>query len=238
MTGRAETPARLLMGTEHACGYLPGRQARSAFIDPTISMDPVRYGALLDLGFRRSGRYVYRPMCRGCDACRSVRVPVGRFHPDRSQRRCLAHNDDLRVARAERLLPEHFRLYQSYLRTRHADGGMDPDDADAFQEFFSAGWSQTLFWEARANGRLVAVAVLDRVPGGLSAVYTFYDPDQPHRGLGTWMILREIEVTRASGLRYLYLGYWVAGSAKMDYKSRFQPLEVLGTDGRWALLER
>lgn len=226
-------PTRLLVGSEHTCGYLPNQQARSAFMDPGLPMTPALYGRLLDIGFRRSGGYVYRPLCRDCHACQSVRIPVARFHADRSQRRCLKHNADLEVMSARTLHEEHFALYRRYLRARHPDGSMDPDDAPAFHEFLGAPWMDTLYLEfrTRADAALLAVAVVDCLPHGLSAVYTFFDPALPHRGLGTYAILREIEITRAMGVPYLYLGYWVPDSPKMDYKRRFQPLEVLRATG-------
>lgn len=231
-------PTRLLVGSEHACGYLPQLRARSAFIDPSLPLHAGLYGKLLDLGFRRSGRYVYRPLCRDCHACRPVRVPVARFKPDRSQRRCLHRNAGLTLTPTDALGDEHFALYRAYLRARHPGGGMNPDDAEGFHEFFDTTWAKTLFWEIRdgRRGPLLALAVLDRVPNGLSAVYTFFDPARSTRGLGTYAVLREIEITHAAGRPYLYLGYWVAGSRKMNYKRRFQPLEVLGTHG-WQPLD-
>ncbi|HEU0198253.1 MAG TPA: arginyltransferase [Nevskiaceae bacterium] len=226
-------PTRLLVGSEHPCGYLPELRARSAFIDPALPMNANLYRKLLDLGFRRSGGYVYRPLCRHCDACRPVRVPVARFTPDRTQRRCLHRNRDLTLHPVARLGDEHFALYRRYLRARHPGGGMDPDDATAFHEFFNAAWSQTQFWEFRfgEHGALAGVCVVDLLPGALSAVYTFFDPNQGRRSLGTWAILREIEIAHDIGLPYLYLGYWVEHSHKMNYKRRFQPLEVLAGVG-------
>lgn len=230
-----EQRARLLLGTEHACGYLPERRARSAFIDPGFAMDPQRYGLLLDQGFRRSGGYVYRPMCLLCSACRPARVVVTDFETRRAHRRCLAQNADIQLHIATRLTAEHFALYSRYLRARHPDGGMDAEDAEAFHEFLNCPWGRTEFWELRAGAQLMAVAVVDRVPQGLSAVYTFFEPDCPQRGLGTYAILRQIELARAEGLPYLYLGYWVEGSQTMDYKRRFRPMELLDSRG-WARL--
>lgn len=238
MSNTPGTPTRLLVGSEHACGYLPGLRARSAFIDPRLHMHAALYGRLLEHGFRRSGAYVYRPLCRDCHACQPVRVPVAAFRPDRSQRRCLKHNEDLSLARVNDLGEEHFELYRRYLRARHPGGEMDPDDDKAFHEFFHAQWSQTLFVEMRHRDdqRLFGVIVLDHVPTGLSAVYSFFDPEHPARGLGTHAVLKAIHLTHAAGLSYLYLGYWVAGSQKMDYKCRFRPLELLGADG-WRPLQ-
>lgn len=222
---------RLLVSREHDCGYLDGHTARSAFVDPGVPLNPTRYGQLLQQGFRRSGSYVYRPLCRGCSACRPARIAVAQFRPDRSQRRCLQRNADLTLTAVDRLGDEHYALYRTYLQQRHPDGGMDPDDAGAFHEFLHAPWSQTSFWEFRCSARLLALAVVDQVPGALSAVYTFYDPAEAARGLGSYAILRQIGIATDCDLDYVYLGYWVGGSRKMDYKRRFKPLELLAADG-------
>lgn len=218
---------RLLMGSAHACGYLADRHARSAFVDPAFPLEPRLYGALLDQGFRRSGDYAYRPMCLNCRACQSARIVSREFVPDRAQRRCWKRNADLRRDVRRELTDEHYALYRRYLAARHPSGGMDPEDADAFREFLACEWGATEFWEFRDGERLVAVAVVDRIPQGLSAVYTFFDPDLSERSLGTFAILSQIERARLEGLPHVYLGYWVPGSAKMDYKRRYQPLEVL-----------
>jgi arginyl-tRNA--protein-N-Asp/Glu arginylyltransferase len=222
---------RLLLGSSHACGYLPERNARSAFVDPAFPLSDTLYGALLDQGFRRSGNYAYRPMCLQCRSCRSVRLATEQFAADRSQRRCLRRNADLQLRVVTRLDEEHFALYRRYLTARHAGGGMDPEDGEAFREFLGCAWGHTEFWEYRRASELLCVSVVDRVPNGFSAVYTFYAPEHPARSLGTYAILRQVEQARLQGLPYLYLGYWVPESEKMDYKRRFQPLQVLQHDG-------
>lgn len=222
---------RLLLSQEHECGYLPALSARSAFVDPAFPLSAERYGAFLAQGFRRSGGYVYRPLCRDCDACRPVRIPIKQFQPNRIQRRTLRANAELDLHVARRLDQEHFLLYRRYLESRHPNGGMDPQNANAFYDFLDAHWSKTDFWEFREAGRLLILCVVDHVPDGLSAVYTCFEPDVPRRSLGTFAILRQIEEARAAALDYLYLGYWVAGSRKMDYKRRFQPLEILTASG-------
>jgi arginine-tRNA-protein transferase len=228
---------RLLLGSSHSCGYLPARNARSAFVDPAFPLSDALYGALLDQGFRRSGNYAYRPMCLMCRSCRSVRIVAAAFRPDRSQRRCLRINADLDLRQVQRLGEEHYALYRSYLQARHPGGGMDPEDAEAFREFLGCGWGRTEFWEYRRGEQLLGVSVVDRVPQGYSAVYTFFDPGQPQRSLGTYAILRQVEQARLQDLPYVYLGYWVPDSEKMDYKKRFQPLEVLLPSG-WTAMDR
>jgi arginine-tRNA-protein transferase len=160
-----------------------------------------------------------------------VRIPVADFRPDRSQRRCAARNArvETRIVAALRT-DEHLALYRRYLAARHPQGGMDDHGAVEFDQFLVGSWSHGRFVELREDGRLLAVAVTDLIPGALSAVYTFYDPEWETRSLGTLAILRQLEWARREGFHHLYLGYWIAGHRKMDYKYRFQPLEMF--DGR------
>lgn len=233
---------RIFQTGEHVCGYWHDRPARDLVVEPNDPRLALLYPRALELGFRRSGDLVYRPNCHGCRLCVAVRVPVGYFQPDRAQRRNLKRNADL----VARVLPavrsdEHLALYQRYLRHRHPGGGMDEHGAAQFDQFLSGSWSDTRFLEIRrksATGlsELLAVAVTDRLPDALSAVYTFYDPGQAARGLGVHAILQQIDWARREGRRHLYLGYWIAGHPKMDYKRRFRPLD--GYDGqRWSPLE-
>ncbi len=218
---------------EHACGYWPQRVARDLVIDPRDPRLRQAYPRALEWGFRRSGDIVYRPHCHGCRACVAVRIPVADFVPNRSQRRCLARNADVeaRVLPAERR-EEHFALYRRYLGARHRDGGMDDHGTAEFEQFLIGAWAQGRFLELRLHDtrRLLAVAVTDLVGDALSAVYTFYDPDDAGRGLGTLAVLQQIQWARRESRSHLYLGYWIAGHDKMDYKRRFQPLQ--GFDGR------
>ncbi len=237
--GENNEELRLFQTGEHACGYWPERQARDLVLDPQDERLGALYPMALTWGFRRSGDLVYRPHCEACRACVPVRIPVERFNPDRSQRRCLTHNADLqcRILPAERT-DEQFALYQRYLSHRHAKGGMDEHGPHEFDQFLIGSWSHGRFMEIRApgvagkRGQLLAVAVTDVTDLGLSAVYTFFDPDQEKRSLGTFGILQQIAWAKRNGLPHLYLGYWINGHRKMDYKRRFHPLEYF--DGkRW-----
>jgi arginine-tRNA-protein transferase len=224
---RAEA-VRLLKTLEHPCGYFAGRVAQNLVIDPLASDLPQLYAQALLRGYRRAGGHIYRPACPRCRACTPSRVPVAEFKPDRSQRRCGAANADLTVAvEPAACTGEYYELYRRYLEGRHPGGGMDDADPEDFSRFLVSPWSTTRFVTLREAGALRAVAVTDFTPCGLSSVYTFYDPDASPRGLGTFAILAQIALARNANLPHLYLGYWIANHAKMGYKQRFRPLEVL-----------
>lgn len=219
---------RLFQTIEHACGYWPERVSRDLIIDPADPHLAGVYPQAMAMGFRRSGGHVYRPHCQGCRACISVRIPVARFQPNRAQRRCLARNDDLELRIvAPRRTTENFALYRRYLEARHRGGGMDDPTPENFDQFLSCAWSPTQFMEFRLGGQLVALAVTDVVPDALSAVYTFYDPALPERGLGTYAILRQVQRAREDRRSHVYLGFWLEGHPKMAYKRGFRPLEYL-----------
>jgi arginine-tRNA-protein transferase len=224
---------RLFQTLPHACGYFAERTAQNLVVDPGAPNLDKLYGPALAKGFRRAGGHLYLPQCAACQACVPCRIVADRFAPDRTQRRCLARNADLTVTEAmPGFTHERHALYKRYLHARHSGGGMDAADADDFQRFLAAPWSPTLFLEFRKDDRLLGVAVTDVALAGVSAVYTFYDPDEMARSLGTWAIMQQVELARRRGIPYVYLGFWIAGHAKMDYKRRFHPLEVR-RHGRW-----
>jgi arginyl-tRNA--protein-N-Asp/Glu arginylyltransferase len=223
---------RLFQTLPHSCGYFAGRTAQNLVIDPAAPQLDRLYGAALDHGFRRAGGHLYFPHCPNCHACTPCRIDVARFKPDRSQRRCMKRNADLTVS--ERMAgynSERHGLYSRYLRTRHPGGGMDDAEASDFRRFLTAPWSPTVFLELHHDDRLLAVAVTDVCATGISAVYTFYDPDEHERGLGTFAILQQVELARRRGIPWVYLGFWIDGHPKMDYKRRFRPLQVRRADG-------
>lgn len=224
---------RLFLTDAHPCSYLAGHTARNLVADPLAVCDTL-YSALVLHGFRRSGEHVYRPHCQGCHACQSLRIPVQRFEPSRSQRRTAERNRDLQVALVEPVLrEEHFRLFARYLALRHPDGGMDDATPESYLGFIRSNWSRTFLAEFREPaGRLLAVAVIDALGDGLSAVYTYYEPEADARALGTQAILWQIGEARRRALPHVYLGYWIAGCRKMNYKTRFRPCEVF-VNGDW-----
>ena len=221
---------------EHACPYLPGRTAMDRAIWAG-SMPPEIYEQFMNAGFRRSGKLLYQPACRGCRACLSIRVPVGAFRPDKSQRRCARRNADLHVTEGPpQCSEEKFELYCKYLREWHHREKVD--DRAAFKSFlYDSPLESTLEFEYRnENGRLLAVGICDLCPSVLSSVYLYFDPAESRRGLGTLAVLHEIEFARERGLMHYYLGFWIEACGAMAYKRSFVPNEVLHPDGIWRSL--
>lgn len=224
---------RFFVTVPHACSYLEGHQASTLFLDPQETPGIDVYDTLALLGFRRSGRHLYRPHCEGCNACVSVRIPVASFVPSRSQRKIIRRNADLtlKVAPAS-FNNEHYTLYARYIRTRHADGDMYPPSAEQYRAFLSLEQDYARLLEMRLDNRLIAVCAFDELQHGLSAIYTFFDPDEMfnRRSLGTFAVLSLVTHSQDLSLPHLYLGYWISECQKMAYKQNFRPLEQL--DGR------
>jgi len=220
-------PLNFYLTQPHDCAYLHDREATTLFADPKAVIDSTLYGRLLERGFRRSGDYFYRPHCSACSDCLSVRLAVNDFTANRSQRRNWRANSDLTVTpHAACYNEQHFELYRRYINTCHAGGGMDNPDANSYRQFLTCSSIDSVFYEFHDNHRLVAVAVIDCLPRGLSSVYTFFDPDLKQRGLGVYAILWSINETRRRNLPWLYLGYWIEACDRMRYKSRYQPLQA------------
>ncbi len=220
----------------YPCSYLPGRAARSQVATPSHLIDSRIYGELVQAGFRRSGAFTYRPYCDHCRACVPVRVPVERFQPSRTQRRCLRIYSELTVIRRNLAFDsEHYALYLRYQRDRHPGGGMDHDSREQYQHFLLQSNVDTDLFEFRQEGVLRMVSLVDRLGDGLSSVYTFFEPGVPGSSFGTFSVLWQIERCREMGLANVYLGYWIGESRKMAYKATFRPIEGL-VDGAWTQL--
>lgn len=220
----------------YPCSYLPGREARSQVAAPPHLIDPGVYSTLVRNGFRRSGIFTYRPHCDHCNACVSVRLPVASLQLTRSQRRALKRHSGLRACE----LPleyheEHYALYNRYQQARHPGGGMDEDSHEQYAQFLLQSRVDTRLIAFREGDALRMVSLIDVLDDGLSSVYTFYDPDLAGASFGIYNILWQAAQCHSLGLPYLYLGYWIAESRKMAYKTTFRPIEGL-IDGRWITL--
>jgi leucyl-tRNA---protein transferase len=229
------------------CPYLAGKEERKVFTHLVGERAGELNNILTQGGFRRSQSIAYRPACEGCRCCVSVRVVAKEFSPTRSMRRIVTRNADM-VGDMKIAVPtsEQYSIFRAYLDSRHRDGGMADMTVLDYAMMVEDSHIETRIIEYRRReagaaarrqaGDLIAVALTDVLADGLSMVYSFFEPDEAARSLGTFMVLDHIARARRMGLAYVYLGYWVRGSRKMDYKSRFLPQERLTPDG-WARVE-
>lgn len=248
MTQHSRDTPQFYLTAPSACPYLPGQEERKVFTHLVGHRAAELNDLLTHGGFRRSQSIAYRPACETCRACISVRVVVDDFEPTRNMRRIAERNADITGdMRTPGPSSEQYSVFRAYLDARHRDGGMadmsvldyammveDSHVTTKVIEYRRRG-PDTAF-TGRGSGPLLAVALTDVLSDGLSMVYSFFDPDHSDRSLGTMMILDHIARAKRMGLPYVYLGYWVEGSRKMDYKARFLPQQRLAPSG-WLRVE-
>ncbi len=247
MTQHSRDTPQFYLTAPSPCPYLPGQEERKVFTHLVGERAPELNNLLTHGGFRRSQSIAYRPACERCRACVSVRVVVDDFRATRNMRRVLERNADITgEMRVGVPTTEQYSVFRAYLDARHYDGGMADMTVLDYAMMVEDSHVQTRLIEYRErgsnttagsrDGELLAVALTDILKDGLSMVYSFYEPEPAHRSLGTFMILDHIARARRMGLAYVYLGYWVRGSRKMDYKGRFLPQERLAPEG-WLRVE-
>lgn len=236
---KLDQPLKIYPTGMHPCSYLPGMIARNAVVDPDFEMTPKIYDYLIQNGFRRSGEQVYRPYCHTCEECITTRIPVDQFKRSRSQKRNWKSNQDLLIrVNIDGFRDQYLPLYQRYLESRH-----DSKDYAGVEKFLVADWCDIHFIEfykthVSSDDELIGVAVIDVIESGYSAVYTFFDPEEGNRrGLGVFAVLWQIEQAKNEGRPYVYPGFWIKDCRKMNYKTRYQPIEGLQR-GNWVQLEK
>lgn len=223
---------------QYPCSYLKTKQARSQVATPGYLINKTDYSALVNLGFRRSGTHTYRPHCDNCQACTPLRVRSADFKLNRSQFRAWRQHSNLKARISDlKFVPDHYYLYLRYQNSRHTGGGMDNDNVETYKQFLLTSQVNTWmveFYEPSGQAgtdKIKMVSIIDEIDNGLSAVYTFYEPELS-TSYGTYNILWQIELSKLLKLPYVYLGYWIEESRKMSYKSKFRPYELL-INGTW-----
>lgn len=242
MTDQTPETTQLFLTAAMPCPYLPGKMERKLFTHLSGRRASMLHQLLSDNGFRRSQNLIYRPACEGCNACQSVRIVARAFLPSKRFRRVLRNNSDIGVTvRPAEATAEQFALFRRYLDARHFGGGMTQMSYQDYEFMVEDTPVQSVLVEYRLTSLpdepLIAVALTDLMPDGLSMVYSFYDPDLADRSLGSYLILDHIQQVRSAGLDYVYLGYWVKDSPKMAYKAHFRPLDVQRGSLGWSRLE-
>ena len=242
MTDQSPETTQLFLTAAMPCPYLPGHMERKLFTHLSGRRASALHHVLSDNGFRRSQNLIYRPACEGCNACQSVRIVAGEFAASSRFRRVLRANTDISITvRPTTATVEQYELFKRYLDSRHAGGGMTQMSYQDYEYMVEDTPVQSVLVEYRLRDHpdqtLVAVALTDVMPDGLSMVYSFYDPELAQRSLGTFLILDHIAQVRSAGMNYVYLGYWVKDSPKMAYKALYRPLEVQRGHAGWCRVE-
>jgi len=222
----AHNPIKLYETVIDDCPYIEGERSASILVDPEHKVDENLFGLLSRSGFRRSGEMLYTPKCPSCNACVSVRIPVDEFKASKSQKRVWRKNGDIKIGIEEvEFNQEHFDLYLKYQKARHPESSMCDEDPSKYITFINSAYSRSRFLTITIDEQLIGISVVDQFNGGISAVYTFFDPDYSKRSLGTYVILYMVKLARLRKIPFVYLGYWIDESNKMNYKRNFRPLQ-------------
>jgi arginyl-tRNA--protein-N-Asp/Glu arginylyltransferase len=223
---------------EHECPYLEQQKSKTLFLNPKLQPDERVYGWLVDKGFRRSGDHIYRPHCDNCKACISVRIESNQFFANKQQRRCFKKGKRFTTkVQPAKFDQQHYQLFKRYIESRHADGDMYPTSEKQYREFILCDWMNTQFLDfiEPTSGQLIACCVFDQLESGLSAIYSFFDPNFSKFSPGRLSVLTLIELSKQLRLDYVYLGYWIKDCRKMSYKGEYRPIECFIED-RWVKL--
>jgi arginine-tRNA-protein transferase len=223
----------LVLSQEHPCGYLETKIAQSLFVHPSYSITTSTYAHLLEQGFRRSGEEVYAPHCTHCSACIPARLPLKKFKPSKSQRRCMRKNIETQVNIKPAIFEQaHYDMYLRYQAIRHPEGSMINTSPENYFSFLSSSWCNTQFVEFSIHNELAGIAIIDQFDEAWSAVYTFFEPKFSDYSLGVYAILWQIQQANLQQKEYLYLGFWLKDCPKMSYKTCYQPIQLL-IDKQW-----
>ncbi len=229
---------KLFATQPHDCSYLVDQESTTIFVDPDAKVDTHLYSQLSEYGFRRSGNHLYRPKCKSCNACIPIRIPTDQFKLSRSQKRCLKKNADLHIVDVSNIDDDEcYSLYEKYIACRHNDGDMFPASRSQYASFLSAEWEATHYLKIYHDKQLIAVAVTDVLDDAVSAIYTFFDPDEEKRSIGRYCILQQILWAKAQNFAHLYLGYWIKRCQKMNYKTDFRPFQLL-VNNTWIYVQK
>jgi len=224
---------KLYQSVDTPCSYLENLQSSSLIVDPDLELTQDLASWMGNAGYRRSGQMLYKPKCSECNACQSSRIRLDDFKPSKSQKRILNKAKNLQFqVREAHFSDSDYELFEKYITLRHKDGDMYPADKEQYTNFLCKNYGFNFFLETRHEGKTIAINQFDHLNDGLSAVYTFFDPDYESLSPGVLSVLQLIFLAKRIGFPYVYLGYYIEDCAKMNYKAKYQPLELF-IDEEW-----
>ncbi len=228
----------LFLTEQSPCSYLDKKNAQSAFVHPSFTLNTAIYSQLIEQGFRRSGNEVYTPHCPSCSACIPTRIAVDQFLATKNQQRCIKKNNNTSVIIKPAIFEQvHYDMYMRYQKYKHSNGSMVNSSEDDYINFLASNWCNTLFVEFSIENQLAAVAIVDLLDNALSAVYTFFDPDFSRYGLGNYAVLWQIQHALDLHLKFVYMGFWIPDCRKMSYKTQYQPIQGF-IEQQWQTIEQ